>query len=219
MSSRQQKKFLSVLPSQLKQEIPLLETEFHQTAAKFGNFASQPEYKDLIEYFIDKLPGEDILILKASLYLKWVLSQNMKTDRLKQDIVERYGVRGKNISNLCSAGYFETVIKVLYEEMKRDPGFTMEKFLRVYEEIIIHYPFAVFIHRHMNAKAVETLIKKKVEDMEKYGIFTLNIHGIGKSNVKRIKKAIRELKGIVASADRVGENIIVVKVKRNPPML
>jgi len=217
LSSKEQKELLSFFPSQLKQGIPLLETEFHQSADKFSNFSRQRGYQDLTAYFIDKLPGEDILILKASLYLKWVLSQNMRTDRLKQDIVERYGSRGQNISNLCSAGYFETVIKPLFEEMKQSPGFTVEKFLQVYEEIVTHYPFAVFIHRHMDAKTVEILIKKKIGDMEKYGISTLNIHGIGRYNVKRIKEAIRKLKGRVAFTEKIElrEHIIVATVKRD----
>ncbi len=221
LSPKEQRELLSFLPSQLKQGLPLLESGFHQTVSQFSSFSRQPEYRDSTAYFIDKLPGEDILILKASLYLKWVLSQNMKTDRLKQDIVERYGVRGKNISNLCTAGYFETVIKPLFEEMKLSPGFTVEKFLQVYEEIVTHYPFAIFIHRHMNSKTVEILIKKKIEDMEKYGISSLNIHGIGKYNVRIIKKAIRKLKGGVTFTEKIElrEHIIVATVKRNRPTL
>ncbi|MEK7513870.1 MAG: hypothetical protein AAB580_03185, partial [Patescibacteria group bacterium] len=99
-------------------------------------------------------------------------------------------------------------------EMSKLPKFTPESFLKVYEEIVLNYPFALFVHHEMSGKDIEESISKKIDLMRKYGISEFNIHGIGGENVEKIKKVIENLKikGRLKKSVKEEGNIIVVKL-------
>lgn len=213
--SREGKKELSnQLPFIVKDGGAVLEGEFKDRADDYKKQIDAPEKQELIKYFSDKIPLSDISILKASLYLKSLLESGGETRKIKQEIMIRYGNRGKNISNLCSAGYYETWIKPLYEEMRKLPEFSKEKFLEVYNEIVNLYPFAVFIHHGMSSEEVEQIITQKIKASRQYGIKTLNIHGIGEENVAKIRKVVEKIEKEIKLKKRIEEEegIIVVKL-------
>lgn len=150
-----------------------------------------------LKYFKNKIPDDDLPILRASLFLKSQYESKKPVENLKQDIVNRYGERGRRIANLCSAGYFKTVIKPLYNTMASSGNFAKDDFLYRYREIINTYPFAVFVNIFLSEKKIKKKVLNKIEINKKYGIKCLNIHGIGKKNIVNIKKVLedQELKG------------------------
>lgn len=214
LSVKEKKIVLKKVPQLLKKGADIFDEEFKETAEDYKEKIGVKENQELLEYFRDKIPFSDLPILKASLYLRSVLQNKGQTWIIKEDIMRRYGLRGKNISNLCSAGYFEKWIRPAYEEMIKLPNFSLEKFLKVYEEMVMSYPFALFVHRRMTDQEIEKLIRSKIKLMKQYGITELNIHGIGADNVKKIREVIEKLQLEEKFIKSVGEegNIIVVKM-------
>lgn len=192
----------------------LIEDNANKTIEDFKEVDSQTENKKLLEYFKGKISPRDIEILRASLYLKSVYERGENVSQLKQDIMNRYGDRGKNISNLCSADYFTSQIKPLYEEMYSQLNFSAQDFLKVYEIIITESPYAVFINTRMSEEDVKNEVLNKMEIDKKYGIKYLNIHGIGKDNVDKIANLLKELTPKLAQTPEItkGERFIVVKI-------
>lgn len=147
--------------------------------------------KEILEALRPYIPLPDFIALRASLYLRVKYKRNEGVSDLKKDILNRFGVRGKNIANLCTSGYFEELILPLLEELKKIAD--IETFKNLYEIIIKESAFAVFVNRTMSDEDVKTTIISRIEKNRKYGLPSLNIHGLGKKNVKKIKDTISEL--------------------------
>lgn len=129
------------------------------------------------------------------------------------DIIARFGERGKNICNLYTAGYFDSQIKPLYEEVGTSD---LLQFNQIYEQIVTESPYAVFIHAEMSVKNVGETVKQKMEISKKYGIKYLNIHGIGKDNVDKITILIKEFMILISF---VFSNLSFLKTyKIDPPV-
>jgi hypothetical protein len=215
LTLQERARVLQQLPVAVKNNIPVLEDTFKAQAVNYLEEISQPDNQELIAYFVDKLPLSDLPILKASLYLRSQLIEHKDTQQVKKDIITRYGKRGSNISNLCSAGYFESWIKPLYEGMAKSPNFEMERFRKIYNEVIENLPFTIFVNRSMNEKEIEASVREKLELMTKYGIRTLNIHGIGKRNIEIIKQVIQKAPKEFEKHIEQENNVTVVKLSRN----
>ena len=172
----------------------LLEEDTESRFEDIKFVSGQQEYKDVVEYFTYKLSKLDLQILRMAVYLKSVSDRGESVDQLKLEIRKKYGERGNNIANLYSAGYFFTLIKPLYEGMAKDVNFSKDKFLERYNVIVMHYPFAVFVSKQMSLEDVEKEIVGKMERNKKYGIKTMNIHGIGKANVDKISEVLIQIK-------------------------
>ena len=102
---------------------------------------------------------------------------------LKRDIIMRFGDRGRNISNLCSAGYFEEFLIPLYNSDK-------ENFERIYEDLIANSMLAVFVNSGMDADDIPKELERKILISKKYGFKFIHVHGIGKKNISTIKEFI-----------------------------
>lgn len=168
----------------------LIEDESEKTLKAIT--ASEESNNNILNYFYGKIPSGDYSILRAALFLKSQFDDGKPVDRLKRDIVDKYGERGKNISNLCTAGYFETVIKPLYEEMVKTTDDPSTKFIETYEVIIAQYPFAIFVNKMMSVDELKKVILGKITRNKKYGINYLRIHGIGEDNVRKISQILTD---------------------------
>lgn len=190
----------------------VIEDNSQKLLQDFQTIDSKTHTQKEIEYFTGRIPQKDIEILRASIYLKSVADKGDSVHELKADIIARFGERGKNICNLYSAGYFDSQIKPLYEEVG---SFDLLKFHQVYEQIVTESPYAVFIHSGMSDKEVSNVVKNKMEISKKYGIKYLNIHGIGKENVDKITILIKELTPELTSLPEItsGDKFIAVKIR------
>lgn len=167
---------------------PLLEAH---AASTVENITSDHQYEELLVYFEDKIPLEDVTILRAALYIRRLHEEGKHVDSFKQDIVSRFGQRGANIANLCSAGYFESHLKPMYEELKERPNFTPQMFIDNYNLIIDKALLAVFVSGAKSEQELEDEVGSKLLTNRTYGIHRLNIHAIGSENVRKLKDLIQ----------------------------
>lgn len=187
-------KFQQAIRKAVNQEKKLLlESGAKKTLDEFQKVDSLEKNRKLLEYFKGKISPTDISMLRASFFLREVHEKGQPVGQLKLDIINRYGYRGANISNLCTERYFESLIQPLYEQMAVQKDFTLEKFQTAFEVIVTQFPFAVFISSRMTQNEVKTEVINKMEINKKYGIRKMNIHGIGASNVKKILLLLEEL--------------------------
>jgi hypothetical protein len=171
---------------------PLLEARAHQRVEDIARVAEETD--ETLDFFRGKIPDTDMPILRAALYIRSAHkhNHNQSVDNLKQDIVNRFGNRGANIANLCSAGYFESQLRPMYEELAARPDFTPELFTTRYNVIVDTAPFAVFVGRNRNIGALSDEVEDKLLINKQYGIKQMNIHAIGQDNVRRLQELLRQ---------------------------
>ncbi|WP_342771193.1 hypothetical protein, partial [Methanoculleus sp. UBA416] len=81
-----------------------------------------------------------------------------------------------------------------HEELKRYPEFSDETFLEVYNPIVEEGNLTVFVSGGRTEEQVRQEIESKMSRNRQYGIHVLYIHGIGRSNIEKIKMVIYDLK-------------------------
>jgi hypothetical protein len=121
-----------------------------------------------LEFFRDIIPQTDLQALSASMFIREKFRNDEQIKDLKRDIIMRFGDRGRNISNLCSAGYFEEFLIPLYNSDK-------DKFFEIYEDLIKNSMLAVFVSSRMNADDIPTEIEKKILISKKYGFKFIHV--------------------------------------------
>lgn len=168
----------------------IIEDDSEKLIEEFSSF--DEKNKKELDYFRGKIPTTDLQILRSSMFLKSQHESGVPVFRLKDNIVRKYGERGRNIANLCSAGYYELMIKPLYEEMYSQPDFSQQKFTERYNVIVDQYPFAVFVGRGMKFDQLKIDVFEKIKLNKKYGIPSLSIHGIGSENVQKINDLLND---------------------------
>jgi hypothetical protein len=167
---------------------PLLEAEVSERIIEIKE--EQLADHEIISFFEDKIPSDDMKVLKSALYLRKISSPGASIDKYIQEIRYKYGQHGANIVHLCDTGYFESHIKPMYEELSSRPNFQHQLFVDNYNLIIDNVPIAVFVKR---ADTVETLIDQVLEKVtfnRGYGLRELHIHAIGYDNVEKVKKLL-----------------------------
>jgi len=166
------------------------------------------EDAQVLNFFKPIIPPNDFEALEASLYLRQVFSRREDVNKLKRDIRKRFGDRGNNIANLCTAGYFEQFLMPLYNSSK-------EKFNELYEIIVSKSVVALFVHSLMNQDDITREISNRLQISSKYGIKFIHIHGIGTANVDKIKECLEEQKnffGFFPKEIYEKDNIIIVEL-------
>ena len=134
---------------------------------------------------------------------------------LKLDIIKRFGDEGRNISSLCSAGYFEGYIRQVYEEMSTTSSFTNEDFKRYFRTIVRISPFAIFVSEDKDKDELSGEILHKISVHKNYGVKFLAIHGIGYKNIQKIRKVVYDLHQYFDSEPEYEEKSGIVLVKIN----
>ncbi|MCZ7403048.1 MAG: hypothetical protein O8C61_12565 [Candidatus Methanoperedens sp.] len=153
------------------------------------------DVKPLLEFFKTKIPPNDYNALRAAIYIDKRFKEGGKFGeiyRLKGDVARKYDGRGLKICNIYASGYFETMIKPLYEEFSQQ-GFDRTDFINKYNIIVNEEAFALFVRTDMDGAEVKTAIKIKMSRNLKYGRRDVTIHGIGRSNAEKIRKAISDI--------------------------
>jgi|SRR3990167_9894247 len=196
-----------------EKKIPILEEETKKLFEDIAVEDRNPKNQEILEYFQGKLPTSDLEILRAALIIKSKYKKGEPVSHLKEDIVLQYGIRGRNIANLCTADYFETLIKPLYEETIKNK-LPFVKFAARYEIIVMQYPFAVFVSSRMTYPKLKSELQRKIIINKTYGITKINIHGIGKNNVKKIYKLLDELRSKFSQSPEIdsGKNFITATI-------
>lgn len=206
LTSEERKEVLEI--AVLNDEHPLLQKESQELLEDFRAVDSAERNQRIINTLKDHIPLTDIPILRAALFLRSKFEAKENVQGLKDDIMVRYGDRGRKIANICSAGYFENEIIPLLEEMRSAGGSLKEDFLRIYETFIFESGYAVFVSGTMAKEKIKTAIHEKIKTNLKYGLKHINIHGISKETIKRIRVAADELLAEYNDLEKTTDNII-----------
>jgi hypothetical protein len=143
-------------------------------------YSNDDPHSKLIDIFIDKIPAEDLTVLKLSLYLRTEKEKGHSIDQFKQEIWEKFGERGTYISNLCNSGYFE-------EDFAKAANVMTEiEFSNYYDSMVDKELKAIFVHSRLKAAAFRDKFEDTFLRARKYNISSFRIHGFGSWNVNLI---------------------------------
>lgn len=176
--------------------IALLSSESQERIRDIKSKEAEPDVKSLLKFFRDKIPTDDYSVLRAAIYIDKLAREGLgykEVYRLKGEIANRFGGRVYKICNLYALGYFETMIKPLYEEFSQHGFFDKKKFLHKYNTIINEEAFAIFVPDITEKDEVKSAIKIKIARNLKYGIKDVTIHSKGKYNITKVREAISDI--------------------------
>lgn len=212
LSELQKQKLKLVLQDYLDEDNKLLQTETDTLLEKLYQYSKENIDKQVLEFFRPIIPFKDSEALEAALYLRSAFKKHDDVSKLKEDIRDSFGIRGSNIANLCTAGYFEEFLMPLYNASK-------ERFEELYNVIVQNAVLAVFVHQAMKPSDIPIEIEQKIKISRKYGISFIHIHGIGERNVKKIKECIQKQKDFFKFFEKKifeKENIIIIELLLEP---
>ncbi|HAZ10814.1 MAG TPA: hypothetical protein DCY56_06895 [Candidatus Omnitrophica bacterium] len=193
LDSSERKALKDILPKAIEDGYSILEDETKKSIEDFKAKDSSAGNKEVLDFLKPKIPPEDFNIWRASLYMRsfFEAHDKPKTRQLKCDIMQRYGDKGKNIANLCSARYLEEVLIPYHGSLegKYEDKIVLDKFKSMYKMVVDELPLCVFVNHIMNKND----IKGEIELKKKYGLKYINMHGIGTSNIKKIIEVVDEL--------------------------
>jgi hypothetical protein len=186
----------NIVQQALDAKYVLLESSSINKLKDFRDNDKRQDTRKIINFLQDKIPSSDINIWRASLFLRNLYNKGdfKTTHSLKSEIRQKYGDRGGNIANLCTAGYFEDFLFPSYQEQIKEyeEKEAIKKFNKLYSHIVEELPFAVFV----NYKSTIENIKREILKKKRYGFPYINIHGIGEANIQKIKDSLAEIKDI-----------------------
>lgn len=171
----------------------LLEEKAKLRVEEINKEESSKSSQELISFFQGKLNPSDTELLRASLYIKSVYDKEQPIEDLKNDVINKYGNRGRHFVNLCTAGYFTSTLKPLYLEMEKEKDFSNHDYLKVFNKLINKSPFAIFVNSQMTPEDLLKNVQEQMKINKKYGINYLNIHGIGEGNITKIEKLLNKI--------------------------
>ncbi|HXS99389.1 MAG TPA: hypothetical protein VN915_01830 [Elusimicrobiota bacterium] len=172
--------------------------------------AKNQEILDALKPFVS---ADDHMAVRAALFLRDEYQAGKNVNKLKHQMVTRFGKRGANIANLCSAGYLDGVPDQI-EKARQSPGFAEERLRKWFDLFVAESAFAVFVKAEDNETATRKFIVEKITTNASYGIHRLVIHGIGKDNLNKIRKVVDELLAThpqiqKQTEDQIGEAISI----------
>lgn len=183
-----------ILPAFDANELLLIGNDSKELLMSYNDFRDEPGNATLLDFFKGKINQHDLTLLESGLYEAHLIATGQldKAQQIKEDIIKRYGQRGKNIINLASAGYYATHIKPLYEALQ-EQGLS-DTFLREYNQVIDEMPFAIFVHSGITVDKALELLYEKAEKNVQYGVRedTIILNGFG-PNADRIELLIPTL--------------------------
>lgn len=178
----------------------------------------EPENSETINLLTTIVPQEDLTIWRAALYLRSCFTKKMflAVTRIKFQIVQKHSEKGRNIANLCSAGYIEDWLIPTFKGLKDTFGETDGKkaFLNIYSMIVNQMPFTVFVGQPMT----QDNLRQEINGRKRYGLDFVNIHAIGEENIKKAKPVIASIEKDSYKEDQHG-NIFFARIgfKKTPP--
>jgi len=178
---------MPILLNAVDSGVPLLEEKAKERTEDIYLKEHSSEETNILDFFKGKIPEDDYTALRASLYLRSRFEEHasrQEIDDLKIQIIQKYGKRGRNISDLCSAGYFEALVKIADTTDK-------DAFSEFYEVIVGKGALALFVSEKISPNQLIQQISKRIDTDRKYGgAGIIQIHGIGRKNIDTIKIAM-----------------------------
>lgn len=150
---------------------------------------------ELIDFIEKSLPVKDQALWKAGLLLREYFSRREKevVSQIKDDMMRTDIIRGKNIANLCTAGYLESEIISMHKaltDLERS-----EDFRKYYEALVTQTPTSVFVGVSHNEKTLKKELEDKVEYAKQYSAPHIKVHALGKHHVQLATTILKEIRG------------------------
>lgn len=193
LEKEQQKVLGEIIKEAFEEDKELFKENLLEYAEGLDDYKEADPDKEFLSYFKDKLTKEDFEILRISLFLRSRHRLKENISKIKEDIVKKFGDRGKNIANLCSSGYFENFIKPLWEaihESVEDKEEANKEFYTIFELIVKNGLLALFVHHSMTVDTLSSLIAKRIKESARYGFAMVSeqlyIHALSKPNVRTV---------------------------------
>jgi hypothetical protein len=156
-----------------------------ESLAAYSRYLKNNTDKDTLDFFTSILKNpDDVAALKMAFFIRSESKKGLSIIQYKRDIIQKFGDRGANIANLCTAGYFEKEIRPYF--MVAPKG----EFYDYYEKVVALKARALFIHSSMNETEIEDLLFSMVDKAKKYHMQNPHIHAMGKKNVENIKRFV-----------------------------
>lgn len=95
------------------------------------------------------------------------------------------------ICNLYSSGYFDTLIKPLFDSFSAG-DLAIDEYSNIYEMIVTESPLAMFVGIGMTKQKAKKILLEKIQFNKSAGVGYLNIHGIGNQNISLIKTLLND---------------------------
>ena len=178
------------------------------TLSSYTKYSKHNEDKGLLQFFEGKLSKSDFEALKMALFIRSEMLKHHNIYEYKKDIRDKFGERGANIANLCSAGYFEQEFRPLYNAV------LLEDFKEYYELAVGKKARALFIHSGMSEHEIAEEFSKMVDKALKYHMADFRVHALGIVNVTAIKTFFQTR---VADADE--KFTVQIKYEKAFPMV
>ena len=216
LSPKQQHGLRQILRSTALDEAGVILDE-NSTPTVNAALEALPGIDETARKFLPIILSKDIPLLHACLFLRARFNSGVPVDDLKAQIVHVYGPRGAHFANLCSAGYLEEWFWPLYEGLcgayPDDLDKAKTKFRTLYNNIVTDLPWTEFVSSAASASTVTTHICDKMKRNIQNGVNYLNVHGLGKVNVKKVIRILPDIQNqtgaIAAHMDQDSTRIFV----------
>lgn len=208
----------------LHEEWESVEELFRESTAKdkdaIKSGLDDEDIEETLSYFRPIIPDNYVKTLEASLHMRRQIDMmdDVPPDWVRQrrkDIAEMYDGYTYQVNNLCSAGYFDEgrYLRELYEEMRQEEGYKEGDYAEVFEQIVSHRPFTIFVSSGQSISDVTQEIYSTLQDRERYDIEFefVDIRGMGQDNRDKIRSAVGRI------ADEVGD--FQVNIRNEEPEL
>jgi hypothetical protein len=218
LDGQEEPKIKELLNLAINEDYALLEENAKVLMEDFERADKSFETQNILKFLKPKIPVDDLNIWRAALYLKNKHESTRKEEvkSVKRQIMQKYGDRGKNIANLCSADYVKDYMIPLYDALiqyYKDESVARERFRKAYSIIVEELPFTIFVNHQMTINDIKTEINRR----RKYGSKFINIHGISEDNKRKIQEVSSELettgKYEIKKYIKEEKNIIFVTVR------
>jgi len=159
----------------------LLQDTCKNTIEEFRSQERSAETQERLKFLDKKIPPEDLNIWRAALYLRYCYNTKelkKKVSAIKYQIMQKFGDKGRNIANLCTAGYLEEWLIPAYEKLKEtlvDEDLAKIEFGKIYSNFVNQLPFTIFVSHVMSKDE----LRKEILRRKEFGIAFVNIHAPG----------------------------------------
>ena len=185
-----------VIAESYQQRAEIIDCDADSIGSDYVVQLSNIKFHEIVNFFSSKLSSTDMVMLESALYLRKLFERDerAKCRKVKEQIMTRYGARGGNLCNLCTAGYLENSIIPLFQELDKSTPLSVSEFRTIFYDLIDGYPTAVFVHQYMTKDDINSKVFGKIKENVEFGIYELTIHGIGNENIKTIQKTVEQIK-------------------------
>lgn len=156
---------------------------------------------ELVEFVTKSLPVKDHALWEAGLLLRqhFKRGENELVTQIKQDMMDTDPLRGKNIANLCNAGYLESEIIPMHKtltDLERS-----EDFIKFYEALVTQTPTSVFVGMSHNERLLREELFRKIEYATNYSAPYVKVHALGRHHVELAKVILKEVRKLASVED------------------